>query len=191
MKRYESRLKKRYREQIKKQLQEKFSYKNPMLIPQLKKVIINMGIAEAAKDKNIIQPHLRELEQISGQKPVATKAKKAISNFKLREGQPIGVKVTLRGNTMYDFVDRFCNIACPRIRDFRGFTSKGDKSGNYTLGIDDQQIFPELNLDEVKRTQGMHITFVTTASCDDECIELLRLLGVPFKNLAVVVATGE
>lgn len=183
-----SRLKKRYNETIRKELQQKFEFDNAMKIPKLTKIVINMGIAEATKDKNAIQDCLNEMALISGQKPILTRAKKSVSNFKLREGQPIGVKVTLRGLRMFDFMDRFCNIVCPRIRDFRGFNSKCDGKGNYTLGMDDQQVFPELNLDEVKRTQGMNITFVTTAESDDECIELLRLLGLPFKNLPIVVA---
>lgn len=183
-----SRLRKRYKEEIKQALNEKFKYPNPMMIPGLHKVVINMGIAEASKDKNQMQDCVKEMTALSGQKPIITKAKKAISNFKLREGQPIGIKVTLRGKRMYDFIDRFFNIVCPRIRDFRGFPIKCDGSGNYTLGLDDQQVFPEINLDEVKRTQGMHISFVTSADTDEECVELLRLLGLPFKNLPVVVA---
>ena len=183
-----SRLQKRYKEEVKKALQEKFAYRNSMLIPVLKKIVISMGLAEAIKDKNAIQDCVNELTLISGQKPILTRAKKSISNFKLREGQPIGVKVTLRGTRMYDFMDRYFNIVCPRIRDFRGFDQKCDGRGNYSLGISDQQIFPELNLDEVKRMQGMNITFVTTAITDEECIELLRLLGLPFKNLPIVVA---
>lgn len=183
-----SRLKKRYKEEIKKTLQEKFSYSNPMKIPALNKVVINMGIAEASKDKNQIQDCIKEMTALSGQKPIVVKAKKAISNFKLREGQPIGIKVTLRGKRMYDFIDRFFNIVCPRVRDFRGFSIKCDGRGNYSLGLDDQQVFPEVNLDEVKRSQGMNITFVTSAETDEECVELLRLLGLPFKNLPVVVA---
>lgn len=183
-----SRLKKRYLAEIKAELQKKFSYSNPMKIPSLKKIVINMGIAEASKDKNSIQDCVKELTMLSGQKPVITKAKKAISNFKLREGQPIGVKVTLRGERMYDFIDRFFNIVCPRIRDFRGFPTKCDGMGNYTLGLEDQQVFPEVNLDEVKKTQGMHISFITSAETDEECVELLRLLGLPFKNLPVSVA---
>lgn len=183
-----SRLKKRYHSEIKAKLQDKFSYENSMQVPALKKVVINMGIAEASKDKNAIQDCVKEMTMLSGQKPIITKAKKAISNFKLREKQPIGIKVTMRGERMYDFVDRFVNIVCPRIRDFRGFNIKGDGMGNYTLGLSDQQIFPEINLDDVKKTQGMHITFVTNAETDDECIELLRLLGVPFKNLPISVA---
>lgn len=183
-----SRLKKKFNEEIKNDLQKKFNYPNPMMIPSLKKVVINMGMAEATKDKNFIQGGVNEMTALSGQKPVVTKAKKAISNFKLREGQAIGIKVTLRGKRMYDFIDRFFNIACPRIRDFRGFPTKCDGRGNFSLGLDDQQVFPDINLDEVKRTQGMHITFVTSAETDEECVELLRLLGLPFKNLPVVVA---
>jgi large subunit ribosomal protein L5 len=183
-----SRLKKRYQETVKEELQKKFGYTNPCQIPALKKIVINMGIAEASKDKNLIQACVNEMTALTGQKPVITKAKKAISNFKLRDGQPIGIKVTLRGARMYDFADRFFTLACPRIHDFRGFPVKCDGKGNYSLGINDQQVFPEINLDEVKRTQGMNITFVTSATKDDECIELLRLLGLPFKNLTIAVA---
>lgn len=183
-----SRLKKRYLEEVKSELLKKFAFANAMKIPKVLKIVINMGIAEASKDKNSIQDCVSELAQLSGQKPVITKARKAISNFKLREGQPIGVKVTLRGTRMYEFMDRFFNLACPRIHDFRGFPSKCDGRGNYTLGLTDQQVFPDINLDEVKKTQGMHITFVTSAHTDDECVELLRLLGLPFKNLPITVA---
>lgn len=183
-----SRLKKKYLEEVKKELQKKFEYDNSMKIPALKKVVINMGVAEASKDKNLLQEHVNELMMLTGQKPIITKSKKAISNFKLREGQPIGIKVTMRGLRMFDFVDRFFNIASPRIRDFRGFETKCDGQGNYTLGLDDQQIFAEVNLDAVKRTQGMNITFVTSAATDEECLELLRLLGMPFKNLPITVA---
>ena len=183
-----SRLKKRYQSEIKNALLERFNYKNPMQVPAMIKVVISMGIAEAAKDKNAIQDCLKEMTMLSGQKPVIRKSKKAISNFKLREKQPIGIVVTLRGQRMYDFIDRFVNIVSPRIRDFRGFSTKCDGQGNYSLGLDDQQIFPEINLDEVKRTQGMNITFVTSSQTDEECVELLRLLGVPFKNLPITVA---
>ncbi len=182
-----ARLYKKYLEEVKGELLKKFEYSNPMMIPALKKIVINMGIAEASKDKNSIQDCVNELTLLSGQKPVIVKAKKAISNFKLREGQPIGIKVTLRGKRMFDFIDRFFNIVCPRIGDFRGFETKCDGRGNYTLGLTDQQIFPEINLDNVKRAQGMNITFVTTAEKDAECIELLRSLGLPFKNLPVSV----
>jgi large subunit ribosomal protein L5 len=183
-----SRLKKRYHEKVKGELQKKFAYANPNLIPSLQKIVINMGIAEASKDKNHIQDCLNELQALSGQKPIITRARKAISNFKLREDQPIGIKVTLRGVRMYEFADRFFCIVCPRIHDFRGFPTKGDGRGNYTLGLDDQQVFPEINLDNVKRTQGMNITFVTNAKNNEECVELLRLLGLPFKNLPIAQA---
>lgn len=183
-----SRLKKKYLAEVKAELQNKFGYANPMRIPKMSKIVINMGIAEASKDKNSIQDCVKEMTALSGQKPVITKARKAISNFKLREGQPIGVKVTLRGARMFDFMDRFFNLVCPRVHDFRGFPSKCDGQGNFTLGLTDQQVFPEINLDEVKKTQGMHITFVTTAETDEECVELLRLLGLPFKNLPISVA---
>lgn len=181
-------LKERYKKFVSKELQKTYAYANPMLIPQLKKIVINMGIAEAAKDKNIIQWHIPELAALSGQKPVITRARKAISNFKLREGQAIGLKVTLRGVRMFEFLERFIHVVSPRVRDFRGYSAKGDGQGNYTLGIDDQQIFPEIDLDQVKRTQGMHISFVTSATTDQECIELLRLLGMPFKDLPIVAA---
>ncbi|MCB1072056.1 MAG: 50S ribosomal protein L5 [Chlamydiales bacterium] len=177
-----SRLKKRYQEEIKGELHKKFSYPNPMKIPALKKVVISMGVAEAIKDKNVMQDCVKELSLISGQKPLITRAKKSVANFKLREGQAIGLKVTLRGKRMYDFFDRFCNIVCPRIRDFRGFKKSGDKRGNYSLGLTEQQVFPELNLDEVKREQGMNITFVTSAENDEESLELLTQLGLPFKR---------
>lgn len=177
-----SRLKKRYQEEIKGELQKKFSYSNPMKIPSLKKIVISMGVAEAVKDKNVMQDCVKELALISGQKPLITRAKKSVANFKLREGQAIGLKVTLRGKRMYEFFDRFCNIVCPRIRDFRGFKKGGDKRGNYSLGLTEQQVFPELNLDEVKREQGMNITFVTSAENDEESLELLTQLGLPYKR---------
>ncbi len=176
-----SRLQKRYKEEVKKALHEKFDYANSMLIPVLQKIVISMGVAEAAKDKNVMQDCVRDMTSLSGQKPIVTKAKNSVANFKLRQGQAIGVKVTLRKKRMYDFMDRFCNIVSPRIRDFRGFPLKCDGQGNYSLGIEEQQIFPEINLDEVKRTQGMNITFVTTARSDEECVELLKTLGLPFK----------
>lgn len=182
-----SRLKSLYRTKAKPALMAKFQYPNCMMVPEMKKIVISMGIAEATKDKNALAACINELTLISGQKPVIQRAKKAISNFKLRKDQPIGLKVTLRGQRMYDFIDRFCNIASPRIRDFRGFETKCDGRGNYTVGLEDQMIFAELNLDLVKRTQGMNISFVTTAETNDECIELLRLLGMPFKDKTVLV----
>ena len=183
-----SRLKKRFDEEIKPALLERFGYENPMMVPHLQKIVISMGIAEAAKDKNAIQDLTRELSELSGQKPILTRSKKAISNFKLRKGKVVGLNVTMRGKRMYDFLHRFCNISSPRFRDFHGFEVKCDGRGSYTLGLEDQQIFPELNLDLVKRSQGMNITFVTNAATDAECVELLRLLGMPFKGLPVVVS---
>ena len=182
-----SRLKSRFTKLVKPALQAKFKYENTMQVPSLKKIVISMGLAEATKDKNALIDCVNELTLISGQKPITTRAKKAISNFKLREDQPIGLKVTLRGQRMFDFLDRFCNIAAPRIRDFRGFNSKADGRGCYSLGLEDQMIFPELNLDKVKRSQGMNITFVTSATNDEQCIELLRLMGLPFKDRPVLV----
>ena len=177
-----SRVQNKYKNEVKSKLQEKFNYNNPMLIPSLKKIVISMGIAEASKDKNAVQDCLKEMAQLSGQKPILTTAKKAIANFKLREGQANGVKVTLRRKRMFDFFDRFCNVVSPRIRDFRGFPLKGDGRGSYSIGIQEQIIFPEINLDAVKRTQGMNITFVTSAKTDQECVELLTQLGFPFKT---------
>lgn len=177
-----TRLHKKYLEESRAILQKKFNYSNPMLIPKLVAIVISMGIAEAIKDKNILQVHTKELALLSGQKPILTKSKKAIANFKLRKDLPIGAKVTLRGRRMYDFLDRFINITSPRYPDFRGFPVKCDGRGNYSLGINDQQIFVELNLDDVKRVQGMNISFVTTAETDNECRVLLTSMGFPFKE---------
>jgi large subunit ribosomal protein L5 len=177
-----SRLKKKYLQDTRKKLTDKFGYKNPMLVPKMVKVVINMGLGDLARDKGVIEDGVKELAVIAGQKPVVTNAKKSISNFKLREGMPIGLKVTLRGNRMYDFIDRFCNIVSPRILDFRGFNKKFDGKGNYSLGLKDHQVFPELDLDAVKRTVGMDITFVTSAQSNEECETLLVDLGIPFKK---------
>lgn len=176
-----SRLYKKYKEEILPELKARHPNRNIMAAPVMKKVVISMGLAEALKDKNALQEHSDELMLLSGQKPVVTRSKKAISNFKLREDQPIGLVVTLRGKRMYDFLDRFNHIVAPRIRDFRGFGKKGDGRGNYSFGLADQQVFPEINLDKVKRTQGMNVTIVTTAKTDEDCVELLTLLGFPFK----------
>ena len=177
-----SRMKKKYLEEILPSLRKKYPSKNVMQLPKLEKIVIAMGIGEVTKDKTAIADHTSELSMLSGQKPVVTKAKTSISNFKLREGQPLGLKVTLRKQKMYDFLDRFCNLITPRIRDFRGFKTKGDKKGSYTLGLEDQQVFPEINLDKVKRNQGMHITFVTSANNDDEMLEFLKMFSFPFKT---------
>lgn len=176
-----SRLYKKFKEEIIPQLKERHPNKSVMALPVLKKIVISMGLAQALKDKNALQEHSEELMMLSGQKPIVTKSKKAISNFKLREDQPIGLMVTLRGKRMYDFLDRFCNVVSPRIPDFRGFGKKCDGGGNYCFGLKDQQIFPEVNLDKIKRSQGMNVVLVTSAKTDEECIELLSLLGFPFK----------
>ncbi|MFA5250661.1 MAG: 50S ribosomal protein L5 [Parachlamydiales bacterium] len=177
-----SRLQAKFKEEIFPELKKRHPQKNPMELPKLKKIIISMGLVEAAKDKGALQEHINELTVLSGQKPILTRAKKDISNFKLRAGQTVGAKVTLRKKRMYEFLYRFCHIVCPRIRDFRGFKTHFDGQGNYSLGLEDQQVFPEVNLDSVKRAQGMNITLVTTAQSDQECLELLTLLGLPFKN---------
>jgi large subunit ribosomal protein L5 len=176
-----SRLYNKFKEEIQPALRQRHPDRCPMDLPVLKKIVISMGLGDALKDKNALSEHTEELALLAGQAPVVTRAKKAISNFKLRENQPVGLMVTLRGKRMYDFLDRFCNIVAPRIRDFRGFEKKCDGRGNYNFGVNDQQIFPEINLDKVKRTQGMNFTFVTTAKNDDDCVELLTLLGFPFK----------
>lgn len=176
-----SRLYKKFKDEIVAELKSRHPDRSPMALPVMKKIVISMGLGEGLKDKNAVQEHSEELMMLSGQAPVVTRSKNAISNFKLREDQPVGLMVTLRGKRMYDFLDRFCNIVAPRIRDFRGFNKKGDGRGNYSFGLTDQQIFPEINLDKIKRTQGMNITVVTTASTEDDCVELLTLLGFPFK----------
>ena len=180
---YEPRLKARYREEIRKSLQEKFSYSNPMEIPRLEKVVINFGVGEAAQDSKKIQGALADLQAISGQKPVATKAKKSIAGFKLREEQLIGAKVTLRKDRMFEFLDRLVNIALPRVRDFRGISSKSfDGRGNYALGIKEQIVFPEINYDKVDKIRGMDVIICTTAKTDEEGLELLRGFNMPFTN---------
>ena len=159
---------------------KKFGYPNSMLAPRLEKVVVNMGISEAAKDKGVLQAHLNELALMTGQKPILTKARKSIANFKLRQGQAIGAKVTLRGKRMYEMVDRFINIVAPRIRDFRGFRRRAGSGSNYTVGLETQEVFPEINLDELQRSQGLSLTFVTTSSREEELFELLSMFGMPF-----------
>ncbi|MCS7005794.1 MAG: 50S ribosomal protein L5 [Cytophagales bacterium] len=179
------RLKKKYFEEVRPQLKEKFGYKSIMQVPRLEKICLNRGVGDATSDKKLIDVSIEELSLIVGQKAVPTLAKKAISNFKLREKQPIGVKVTLRGDRMYEFLDRLVNIALPRVRDFQGVSDKGfDGRGNYTLGIREQIIFPEVSLDKIKKIMGMDITFVTSAETDKECYELLKAMGMPFRNQA-------
>ena len=175
-------LKTQYNEQIAPALKEQFNYSSAMQIPALKKIVINMGLGDATQDKKIIDVSINELTAITGQKAVATYSKKDIANFKLRKKMPIGVMVTLRRERMYEFLERLVKIALPRIRDFKGINSKFDGRGNYTLGIDEQIIFPEINIDQVDRLQGMNITFVTSATTDEEGFALLKAFGLPFKN---------
>jgi len=177
------RLKTRYREEIKPALATKFGYANVMQIPTLTKVIVNMGVGEAARDSKLIEGAIKDLTIITGQKPQVTRARKSIAQFKLREGQPIGAHVTLRNDRMWEFADRLLTIALPRIRDFRGLSGKQfDGNGNYTFGLTEQVVFPEIEQDKLDRTRGMDITFVTTAKTDEEGRELLRALGFPFKE---------
>ena len=177
------RLKNRYAAEIKPALKTKFAYANVMQIPTLTKVIVNMGVGEAARDSKLIEGAIRDLTTITGQKPQVTKARKSIAQFKLREGQPIGAHVTLRNDRMWEFTDRLLSIALPRIRDFRGLSPKQfDGNGNYTFGLTEQVVFPEIEQDKIDRPRGMDITFVTTAKNDEEGRELLRALGFPFKE---------
>lgn len=180
---YTPRLKKMYREQVVPALQAKFNYKSSMQVPRLEKICINQGIGDAVADKKLIEGALKEMATITGQKPVSTLSRKDISNFKLRKGVPIGVKVTLRGDRMYEFLDRLIAASLPRIRDFRGINAKGfDGKGNYTLGITEQIIFPEIDIDKVSKIMGMDITFVTSAPTDEEAKALLTEFGLPFKK---------
>ena len=175
-------LKKQYKEQIAPALQKQFNYSSAMQIPVLKKIVINQGLGDATQDKKIIDVAINELTSITGQKAVATFSKKDIANFKLRKKMPIGVMVTLRRERMYEFLEKLVRISLPRIRDFKGIESKFDGRGNYTLGISEQIIFPEINIDQVDRIQGMNITFVTSAPTDEEGFALLKAFGLPFKN---------
>ena len=176
-----SRLKKMYVEEIVPSLMEKLQYKSIMQVPKIKKISINQGLGAAVNDKKLIQSGVDELTLITGQKAVATKAKKSISNFKLREHMPIGAKVTLRGRMMYEFLDRLISVALPRVRDFRGLNHKGfDGNGNYTLGIKEQIIFPEISIDKINRVTGMNITIVVDSNNDKESYELLKAFGMPF-----------
>ncbi|MFN5705810.1 MAG: 50S ribosomal protein L5 [bacterium] len=180
---YAPRLKSKYREEIVSSLQNKFEYKSTMQVPRLLKICINQGVGAAVSDKKLIDNAVEEMTLITGQRAVAAKSKKDISNFKLRKNVPIGVRVTLRDNKMYEFLDRLIAVALPRIRDFKGINDKGfDGRGNYTLGVSEQIIFPEINIDRINKIMGMDITFVTTANTDKEALELLKEFGLPFKN---------
>lgn len=181
---YTPRMKKLYDDRIAKAMTEKFGYKNVMEVPRIEKIVLNMGVGEATQDKKRVDQAASEMELIAGQKPVITKAKKSIAQFKLREGMPIGCKVTLRRERMYEFLDRLVTIAMPRIRDFRGLNAKSfDGRGNYAMGLKEQLIFPEISYDKVDKIRGMDIIVTTTAKADDEARELLRLFGFPFIGL--------
>ncbi|MDD6389057.1 MAG: 50S ribosomal protein L5 [Firmicutes bacterium] len=178
-----ARMRELYNNQVYGALQDKFQYSNVMEIPKLEKITINMGLGEAKDNAKIIEQAVKELAAISGQKPVVTKARKSIANFKVREGMPVGVKVTLRGDQMYEFADKFFNIALPRVRDFKGVSKNSfDGRGNYAMGIKEQLIFPEISYDQVEIIKGMDIVFTTSAKTDEEAMELLRLLGLPFEK---------
>ncbi len=180
---YVPRLKKKYREQVSQDLMQKYQYKSIMQVPKISKIVVNQGVGDAVGDKKLVDTCLDEVTRIVGQKAVPTKSKKAISNFKLRENMPIGVKVTLRGDKMYDFLDRLIAIALPAVRDFKGVNDKSfDGRGNYSLGITEHIIFPEIDIDKISRINGMDITIVTSANTDEEAYSLLSSLGMPFKK---------
>ena len=180
---YTPRLRDKYFTEIVPALQKKFEYKSVMQVPKLQKISINQGLGAGIVDKKVVDSGVEELTMITGQKAVPTKSRKDISNFKLRKGMPIGARVTLRGENMYEFLDRLVAVALPRVRDFRGINDKGfDGRGNYTFGVTEQIIFPEINIDKVNRINGMDITFVTSANTDKEALELLKEFGLPFKN---------
>ena len=175
------RLKEQYLEQVVPTLQKELGYKNVMQVPRLQKIVVNVGLGEALQNAKALDAAVQDLTTITGQKPIVTRARKSIANFKLREGNPIGAKVTLRGNRMWDFMDRLCNVALPRQRDFRGISPDAfDGRGNYTLGLREQLVFPEIDFDSIDKIRGMEITMVTSAQTDEEGYQLLRLLGVPF-----------
>ena len=184
------RLQTRYREEIVPALSEQFSFANAMQVPRLTKIVVNMGVGQAAKDSKLMDGAVRDLTLITGQKPLVQRARKSIAQFKLREGMPIGAKVTLRGDRMWEFLDRLLSLALPRIRDFRGLNAKQfDGHGNYTFGLTEQSMFREIDVDRIDRPRGMDITLVTTATTDEEGRELLRQLGFPFAGQTVVTTT--
>ena len=178
-----ARLRETYDKEVFDQLKDKFQYKNVMEVPKLTKITINMGLGEAKDNSKVLESAVNEIALIAGQKPVITKAKKSIANFKVRQGMPVGAKVTLRGDRMYEFADKFFNIALPRVRDFKGVSRNAfDGRGNYSMGIKEQLIFPEINYDQVETIKGMNIVFTTTAKTDEEAMALLELLGMPFEK---------
>jgi LSU ribosomal protein L5P len=180
---YVARLKEKYRKEVVPALMQQFQYKNPLQVPRLVKICLNQGVGDATGDKKLIDTAVAEMTIIAGQKAVPTRARRSVSNFKLREGMPIGVRVTLRGDRMYEFLDRLIHVALPRVRDFRGINDKSfDGRGNYNMGLAEQIVFPEIDLDKISRVSGMDITFVTTAKTDAEAYALLKELGLPFKK---------
>jgi large subunit ribosomal protein L5 len=189
--RVKPRLQRYYEESVRAKLQEQFGFQSPMQVPRLEKITINVGLGEAPKNPKLLEGVVGEVGQITGQKPVITKAKKAISNFSLREGQPVGVTVTLRRDRMWEFLDRLVNVAMPRIRDFRGVPTRSfDGRGNYTMGVKEQLIFPEIDYDKVEKVHGMDISFVTSTAKDDEALALLRELGMPFRGESPVLVAA-
>jgi large subunit ribosomal protein L5 len=183
MRRIMARLKDIYKSKVVPELTKEFNYKNPMAVPKMEKIIISMGLGKAIQDKKFMEFAKKNLTQIAGQKPVVCKAKKSVSNFKVREGYETGLKVTVRGEMMYEFFDRLISLAIPRVRDFRGLNPKSfDGRGNYSMGLTEQSVFPEINIDQVEFQQGMNITFVTTAKTDEEAQRMLALFGMPFKR---------
>ncbi len=184
----EPRLREHYDKHVRPKLTEIFGFANPMQVPRLEKIVINTGLGSAKDDPKLLESAVKELSRISGQRPVVTRARKSISNFNLRDGMPVGVRVTMRGTRMYEFLDRFISTAIPRVRDFRGYNSRAfDGRGNYTVGVKEQMIFPEIDYDEIVRIHGMNITFVTTTDKDDEALVLLREMGMPFRGETPVV----
>lgn len=182
------RLQEHYESHVREKLADTFGFENPMEVPRLEKIVVNSGIGEAKDDPKYLESVVEEMTLITGQRPIVTRAKRSIANFALRQGQPVGVKVTLRRARMYEFLDRFVSVAVPRIRDFRGFNSRAfDGRGNYTVGLDEQMVFPEIDYDDVVKVHGMNITFVTSTDKDDEALVLLRELGFPFRGEQPVV----
>lgn len=183
-----SRLKEHYDTQVVPKLIEEFGFRNPMEVPRLEKIVINVGLGSAKDEPKLLDSAVAELARIAGQQPIVTRARKSVSNFNLREGMPVGVKVTLRGTRMYQFMDRYISTAIPRVRDFRGLNSRAfDGRGNFTVGVREQMIFPEIDYDDIVRVHGMDITFVTTTDKDDEALVLLREMGMPFRGETPVV----
>jgi large subunit ribosomal protein L5 len=185
---YKPRLREHYEEHVVPRLRDTFRFENLMEVPKLEKIVVNVGLGDAKTDPKLLDSAIKEVALITGQRPVVTRARKSISNFNLRDGMPVGVKVTLRQSRMYEFLDRFISAAVPRIRDFRGFNSRAfDGRGNYTVGIREQMVFPEIDYDDIVRVHGMDITFVTTTDKDDEALVLLREMGMPFRGETPVV----